>query len=141
MRVGDRCEIRITWRSKGTWFGGQVVAIAANERSIKVAWIDPDGGERETEAPIRHVREPVQEAEPVRKPRRFKATKVASTPSTSADGEALPSSTPSTTAPQAAGGWIETYFVHRCGREYGPYRKRCWREGGRKRSQYLGGGF
>jgi hypothetical protein len=38
MRVGDRCEIRITWRSKGTWFGGQVVAIAANERSIKVAW-------------------------------------------------------------------------------------------------------
>jgi hypothetical protein len=158
MKVGDRCEIRIVWRGKSAWFGGRVVAIATNGRSIKVAWMDPDGGERETEAPIQHVRE--VEAEPARKPRRFKGGKVASTPSTTGDGEAIaievkvklmerPEPVDPVAAVEAAGsggqggasGWIETYFVSRSGREYGPYRRRCWREGGKKRSQYLGGGF
>ncbi len=147
MKSGDLCEIRIVWRGKSTWFGGRLVAIAANGRSVKIAWIDPDGGQRETETPIRHVRE----AEPVRKPRRFKGAKAGSTPSTTGDGEAIAieAKADPVAAVEATGsggqggaiGWVETYFVSRSGREYGPYRRRCWREGGKKRSQYLGGGF
>ena len=41
---------------------------------------------------------------------------------------------------QRGQGWIETRFVRdpETGRRYGPYLVRRWREGGRKRLQYLG---
>src|ERR687883_469468 len=41
---------------------------------------------------------------------------------------------------QRGQGWIETRFVRdrQTGQRYGPYLVRRWREGGRKRLQYLG---
>lgn len=38
----------------------------------------------------------------------------------------------------AAAAWIESRYVKRRGKVYGPYRIRRWREGGKLRSQYLG---
>lgn len=43
--------------------------------------------------------------------------------------------TPSTSR---AGGWIEHQYKSSGGKRYGPYEYECWREGGKKKSRYLG---
>ena len=36
------------------------------------------------------------------------------------------------------GGWIEHQYKSSHGKRYGPYEYECWREGGKKKSRYIG---
>jgi hypothetical protein len=148
----QECEVELALYGKRQWIQCIVLAIAVNQKSAIVNWKDAGGESRETEVPLGFLRYELFG----RRRRGFQRAKEkalrqqdhnpeAIAPEPREELPTLVNSTPSPSSSNAAiagtQGWIETYYIKRGEKEYGPYRRHCWREGGKKRHKYLGGGF
>jgi hypothetical protein len=146
------CEVSLTLYGEKQWIQCWVKAIALNQKSALINWRDQRGDDRETEVPLGFIRYELGG----RKRRGFQKAKanddrveaIAAAVNVKVElverpepADPMAVAEASGAGRDAANGWVETYYIKRKGKEYGPYRRHCWREGGKKRHKYLGGGF